>query len=1021
MSTDADSDRRLSDACAAFTQWLDRRLTAAGRGDDRNNLDVNPSGLFWLGRLAPLEKVTNSPLGDRGERMEPCAIGIRVRPLDAAPWVFDVEVRCVAWRREGRASDRDWRKTGHAIGSVHIVHTEDDPPESTILVEDVNRALAAELGADVLSVCVRLERTRGRDGHPELLVQVVNTSPEESDDLADTNVYEVEMVVRELQTAPFFLESLPDSFRYDRRVPAYGLNCGVVQHADGSLRSADTIVSDRFRPQYWNVDTPQPDLKFETLAQDPVTSIRQLVEAHSAWGARAWSAAELDRRAAEGSWNEGMRREADRGAEDFRAEAERLADGLRCVEQDEDLRRAFQLANRAIGHAARDKYDAWRPFQIGFLVASLPGVADRTVDVDVADILWFATGGGKTETYLGLLVTAALHDRLTGKSRGITAWSRFPLRLLSLQQTQRFADAMAGAEIARREAGIGGAPISMGFLAGAANTPNKIKLDPGPGEPDPDDESMPSRYRLLMRCPFCSGDVETDFDRTTWRLVHICRNDGCPWPQGPLPVFVVDDEIYRYLPTVIVGTLDKAASMGLQQAMRGLVGAPHGICSDVQHGYVYAPRSKRPNGCLVPGCRGSKIDLPMEASRYGPRFRLQDELHLLRDSLGAVDAHYESLLDHLQEEVSGTRPKIIASSATLTGFERQCDVLYKRRGRVFPALGPLSTESFWSADTSDSLRKFVAISPRGVTLEYAADRLIFELQSTVRRLESDPVGTCGEVGVDPEFAPQLLSLFGTNVVYGNTIRDLDAVERSLETQVPIEPLHVTSLTGQTPFPQVRETLTRLEEPEHAFGDRLHVITASAMMSHGVDIDRLNVMLMLGLPLTTAEFIQATARIGRRRPGLVIVLHRAQRERDAGVFRSFGPFTQQGDRFVDAVPITRRSRRVLERTLPGLILARVLHVHEARAGTALTMVRSLRKYVGQSGLTSEDEYEAVVRMLGMDGSLDVHARRDIEMWMQQFFRNLNLPQGTFRWPSDLSPTGQPMRSLRDVERQAPVQD
>ena len=141
------------------------------------------------------------------------------------------------------------------------------------------------------------------------------------------------------------------------------------------------------------------------------------------------------------------------------------------------------------------------------------------------------------------------------------------------------------------------------------------------------------------------------------------------------------------------------------------------------------------------------------------------------------------------------------------------------------------------------------------------------------------------------------------------------MSRSLQTQIPF-PIETAELTGGTDFEEVRKTLDRLSTPEPQFTDRIDVVTASSMMSHGVDIDRLNVMVIIGVPLTASEFIQATARVGRRYPGLVFVLHKIARERDSAVFRSFPQFVSHSDRFVEPVAITRRSRRVLERTIPG---------------------------------------------------------------------------------------------------------
>ncbi|MBS0641126.1 MAG: DNA helicase, partial [Proteobacteria bacterium] len=277
-----------------------------------------------------------------------------------------------------------------------------------------------------------------------------------------------------------------------------------------------------------------------------------------------------------------------------------------------------------------------------------------------------------------------------------------------------------------------------------------------------------------------------------------------------------------------------------------------------------------------------------------------------------------------------------------------------------------------------------------------------------------------EAGVDPKHADLLLSLYGTDVVYGNTLRDLDAVERSAETQIRVDgpAPNVESLTGRTGFEDVRSILARLETPELEYLDRIHVITASSMMSHGVDIDRLNAMIMLGLPLGTAEFIQATARVGRRWPGLVLVVHKIGRERDAAVFRDFQKFVEHGDRFVEPIPITRRSRQVLAHTIAGQELARLLLVHEPRAGYPLTLITTLKKYLTANPDSLEVDRDSILDTLASE-SLDVGLRNDITVWFENFRRNLRSPPANAKFPTDASPSGQPMRSLRDVEEAVPV--
>lgn len=1006
-------------AAEAFAGWLEREVLAAARGDRDATSPHEPKGKYLLGRLASELEVANQALmGERFERMEPCAVGLRLRPAGDGPWEFEASASCVAWLR---TDDGTWRKTEKVERSVRC----SVPARTGTLAfgaDEFRLGLERATGVEVLAAEIRTEVEADRDGRLDLVVQIVNTSPRDDTTLKDTRLYECSLTVSGLATEPFVLEALPDSFRYDRRVPAYGLNAGVERIGADGFATLDAPVCARRRPVYWDPSTPGPDLSFGRLASDPLPQLEALTTALRTWGDQVWADAILDGRARTEGWSAPMRDEADRCRSEFLIEVERIEAGIATLRTDVRLLRSFRLMNRAIGISAVGKYDAWRPFQVGFLLANLASIADPSADAEIVDIVWFATGGGKTETYLGLLVTAAFHDRLRGKAAGITAWSRFPLRLLSLQQTQRFANALAGAEIVRREEGIDGRPFALGFFVGQGSTPNAIDPDPKKGNQwDPNDEAMPTKAQVLEICPFCrQRSIEMGFDRVAWCLEHRCTNEACPWPHRALPVFVVDDEIYRFLPTVVVGTLDKAASIARQASMRGFVGAPLGRCPKPGHGWTYAPRSSRPNGCLVPGCKHRPEALGCDPTLFGPSYRLQDELHLLRDSLGAVDSHYEALYDDLQQELCGYRPKILASSATLTGYEKQVDVLYRRAARVFPQPGPSPRDNFWATPTDQLMRHYVAIAPRGVTIEYAVDRMLTVLQQAVRRLAADPAAVCAEAGVDPVHADLLLSLFGTDVVYGNTLRDLDAVERSSETQIAVEGRapEVVSLTGRTGFEDVRIILNRLEAPEPDFLDRIHVVTASSMMSHGVDIDRLNVMVMLGLPLGTAEFIQATARVGRRWPALVFVVHKIGRERDAAVFRDFEKFVEHGDRFVEPIPITRRSRRVLDRTIAGLELARFLMLHEPRAGQALTLITAIRKYVTANPDTLDEDRDAILASIAGE-AMDAGLRKDIEIWFERFERNLCSPPASARFPSQASPSGDPMLSLRDVEEGVPV--
>lgn len=295
--------------------------------------------------------------------------------------------------------------------------------------------------------------------------------------------------------------------------------------------------------------------------------------------------------------------------------------------------------------------------------------------------------------------------------------------------------------------------------------------------------------------------------------------------------------------------------------------------------------------------------------------------------------------------------------------------------------------------------------------------MIVSLQSAIRRMLRQPDAIAAEIGVSPSAMPFLIDLYGTDVIYGNTLRDLDAVVRSASTQwgdIPNPKTTVESLTGRTQFGDVAKTLERLENPESKFEDRVHVVAASSMMSHGVDVDRLNVMVMMGLPLTTAEFIQATARVGRRWPSLAFIVHKIGRERDASVYRSFPKYVSHGDRFVEPIPITGRSKRVLERTIPGLAFGRILMLHEHLADKTIWKAYGLKEYVdGRPGFRLE-EAKAICDFLGYDNDASASLKAEVDKWYESWLDRVCDPANSNDWVNDLGvpPLG-PMRSLRDV--------
>ena len=202
-------------------------------------------------------------------------------------------------------------------------------------------------------------------------------------------------------------------------------------------------------------------------------------------------------------------------------------------------------------------------------------------------------------------------------------------------------DVLAAAELIRQREELQGDGFALGFFVGAAGSPNRIVRQEdnsslsGVTNTELGDPEFRGKYQILIHCPFCATpNLEILFNEAKWALEHNCTNPSCPRGRQPLPFFVVDDEIYRWLPTVVLGTLDKAANVSRQASMRGFYGPPAGHCPVPGHGFTYAPRGHSPHGCLYPGCRERPLSLPQAHHLFGPTVRMQDELHLLRDSLG---------------------------------------------------------------------------------------------------------------------------------------------------------------------------------------------------------------------------------------------------------------------------------------------------------------------------------------------------------------------------------------------------
>ena len=508
------------------------------------------------------------------------------------------------------------------------------------------------------------------------------------------------------RVSPFTLDLAPPGFRYDREVWGRGFNCDVYAVEGNSTDKYYTTHTPCFRQMRYLTGT-EPAAPFKKLAEDPIPVLDSIHRAMRE-SLEDWKVAEAEfQQLFTDQWEAEYRREFDLDKQKFLSEIERFKRGLNIIRTNHDVRLAFCLTNETFRRAGDrpSPKRTWRLFQIVFLVSQIPGIAALAnpgnpdePEREMVDIIYFPTGGGKTEAYLGVLVFHCFFDRLRGKQAGVTAWTRFPLRLLTLQQTQRMSDIIGMAELVRRAQDEPrlktAAGFAVGYFVGKESTPNelvnaddlqKIKGEARSNWSLATDERMRQRWKRVVSCPACfTNSVEVELDEPAVRIRHRCTNENCSFPNGNLPVYVVDNEVYRYLPSVVVGTIDKLASIGNQRKLSILFGRVTGRCT--KHGYY--------NGkCCQRECNDPEsLSLDILKGITGPTLFIQDELHLLREGLGTFDAHYETFTQELLKHFGQTQPlKIIASSATIEAFDRQVEHLYgrlKSQSRVFPSQGP---------------------------------------------------------------------------------------------------------------------------------------------------------------------------------------------------------------------------------------------------------------------------------------------------------------------------------------------
>ncbi|MED7950721.1 helicase-related protein [Streptomyces sp. BE303] len=809
------------------------------------------------------------------------------------------------------------------------------------------------------------------------------------DESRDNFLFQAGLEVEGDRLLPIVMDLGADAYRYSGELAAYANNCGVEPRWHGSqliaVRSVPVPVHDTHRA----VARTDEQWGYERLSSDPLPVLDGLAEEMEAYlDSPVWRADDLADRP-----NLARRKEADREAS--AREVARFRDGVAWLRRDPRLLAAFRLANETmveVNRRSKRRNLGWRLFQLVAIVSQLGALAwrehpehlftpglwgeeDNADPTEAATVVWYPTGGGKTEAYLGLVLVCMFYDRARGKGIGVSAWCRFPLRLLTLQQTQRQLNVVAAADTVRRrneevlrELGGGpGWPFFIGFYAGAANTPNSLTSDPGMLARLRSSAEARHKYRLVHDCPYC-GERSVEIpppDPSELRLRHVCTNSECG---QTLPIMVVDTEIYRYLPTVVVGTLDKLANIGLSDRFGALFGDVD--CKCPLHGYGRGGKCHERQAPGHPKSPPERLAKPLYDP--SPSLEIIDELHMVNEELGAFSGHYEGLLAEVQRTLSsrqrpdgrGVRMKVVATTATIRGEDRQCEHLFGLRSVVVPLPGPNLDESFyWRLDRSLPLRRFVGVMPTRGTAEMTLVRILTSAHRALWKIELGQELPAQLAAWSPQELQSTVDLYRTSLTYATTLVDFGKIRRSLDTQVNealrregFPDLQIAELKGETPLDEVRTVL----DDVGTSGGSTRMVVATSMVSHGVDVDRLNMMLFNGMPRSMAEYIQASSRVGRTYHGLVFMLFNPVRERDRSHYRYHGKFHEYLDRMVEPVAINRWSRFAVRRTLPGILMGQVLQVANRDwwfTGNApthlhdLSRMQSALRDTGQGGLGS----------------------------------------------------------------------
>lgn len=672
------------------------------------------------------------------------------------------------------------------------------------------------------------------------------------------------------------------------------------------------------------------------------TSLMPLVKAYGDW---------LEKQAEVPVDSEAREQTRDQLVLNARRAQERIERGIERLASDAEVLEAFKLANHAMATSALrrspERYSdearpAWRLFQLAFVLMNLVGIADaEDAERENVELIFFPTGGGKTEAYLGVIAFTLILRRLRGQERedrglGVAVLLRYTLRLLTLDQLGRAATLMCALELLRREdeQRLGEQRFAVGLWVGrtaTANTLAQVKKQIIEYK-NSASKTAPSPFPLT-NCPWCNAVLGRDAltlvpsPAKPEGVVVGCTSFRCEFSarqnRDGLPVLFVDEQIYRELPSFLVATVDKFAML----PWRGETGMLFGRAKYRDGQRFFGPMDPKPKGAVA-----------LPNGLRPPELIVQDELHLISGPLGTMVGLYETAIEYLSGQTTPSgkaiRPKVIASTATVRRAREQIRSLFGRpRMALFPPPGVNDSETwFATVDKKSPGRTYLGVAAQGRSMKGILLRTyVLLLAAANKRYDS--------TGEPEQAADPYMTVAG----YFNSLRELGGMRRLVEDdvrircamaeekvpidhagshptqkkrKVQVEPVELTSRESTA---RIKEAKDRLNKP-YAEKDHVDVLLASNMISVGVDIDRLGLMVVAGQPKTTSEYIQASSRVGRQHPGLVVTCFNVRKPRDRSHYERFAAYHASFYRFVEATSLTPFSGPALERGLAGTLVA-----------------------------------------------------------------------------------------------------